>query len=95
MTDIWYTDNINDITNYHLGTMMTEDWKSTIEIKGRMAIVKSSFRKRRKLLCNKSLDLRIKKRLAKRYVWSLLCGSEVWLMRKREKDWIEAFEMSI
>jgi len=78
----------------YLGTSVTKDWRSTTEIKRRIAMAKEAFGKGRNLFCSPVLKLDLRKRLAKCYVWStLLYGSEAWTMGKREMSRIEAFEM--
>ena len=73
--------------------MLTEDWRSEAEIKTRIAMGKEAFNKKRKVLCS-SMDLELRKRLVKCYVWSvMLYGCETWTMGRKDKDRINAFEM--
>ena len=78
----------------YLGSLITDDWRSILEIKGRIAMAKDAFNRKKNLLCSTGLNLQLRKRLVKCYVWSVLMyGSEAWTMGKRERDRIEAFEM--
>lgn len=79
----------------YLGCLLTEDMRCTKEIKVRIAMAKEAFSKHRQLLCSK-LDLKLRKRLAKCFVWSVaLYGAETWTMRKEDERRIEALEMWI
>ena len=78
---------IENVQTYScLGTFITEDWKSIGEIKRRIGMAKEVFNKKKRLLCNRGLDLKLRKRLVKCYVWSVLTyGSKAWTMGKRER----------
>ena len=52
----------------YLGSMLTEDGRCTCEIKSRIAIAKAAFNKKKKLFTSK-LDLNLRKKLVKCYVW--------------------------
>jgi hypothetical protein len=76
-----------------LGSMITNDARCTREIKARIAIVKAAFN-RKKILFTSKLDLRLRKKLAKCYIWSIaLYGAETWALRKLDQKYLESFEM--
>ena len=63
---------------YNLGSMLTEDGRCTCEIKSRIVIAKAAFNKKKNLFTSK-LDLNLRKKLVKCYVWSMaLYGAEAW-----------------
>ena len=79
----------------YLGSMITSDAKCHVEIRGRIAMGKDAFYKRKELLREK-LNTSLKKRIIKSMIWSVaLYGSETWSMRKEDIKRIEAFEMWI
>jgi Reverse transcriptase (RNA-dependent DNA polymerase)/Endonuclease/Exonuclease/phosphatase family len=79
----------------YLGSMVTEDARCRVEIKRRIAMGKDAFYKRGELLRG-SLSRKLKKRMVKTLVWSVvLYGSETWTMRKDDIKRLEAFEMWI
>jgi hypothetical protein len=48
---------------------------------------------RRKLFTSK-LDLNVRKKLVKCYIWSIaLYGAETWILRKVDQKYLEIFEM--
>ena len=56
-------------------------------------MAKAAFNRRRTLLTGK-LDLNLKKKFVKCFVWSVaLYGAETWTLRKKERNYLEAFEM--
>ena len=74
---------------------MTDDSRCHKEIKRRIALGKVAFAKRRELLKGQ-LDLQLKKRLVKAFIWSMvLYGSETWTLLKEDIKRLEAFEMWI
>ena len=55
--------------------------------------MKAAFSKKNTLLTSK-LSLELRKKLIMCYIWSIaLYGSETWTLRKREKKYLESFEM--
>ena len=50
--------------------MLTDDGRCTCEIKSRIAMVKAAFNKKKNLFTSK-LDLNLRKKLVKCYVWSM------------------------
>ena len=64
----------------YLGSMLTEDGRCTCEIKSRIATTKAAFNKKKNLFTSK-LDLNLRKKLVKCYVWSMaLYGAETWTL---------------
>jgi hypothetical protein len=62
--------------------MMTNDARCTRNVKSRIGIVKAAFSKK-KILFDSILDLNLKKKLVKCYVWSIaLCGADARTLRK-------------
>jgi hypothetical protein len=60
----------------YLGSMLTDDGRCTSEIKSRIAIAKAAFNNKKKLFTSK-LDLNLRKKLVKCYIWSVdLYGAE-------------------
>jgi hypothetical protein len=56
----------------YLGSMITNDARRTREIKARIAKAKTAFNKKKTLLTSK-LDLELKKKVVKCYIWSMFC----------------------
>jgi hypothetical protein len=60
----------------YLGSILTNDGRCTCEIKRMIAMAKAAFNKKRALFTS-TLDLELKKKLVKCYIWSIaLYGSE-------------------
>ena len=60
----------------YLGSMLTNDRRCTCESKSRISMAKAAFNKKRALFTN-TLDLKLRKKLAKCYVWRIdLYGAE-------------------
>ena len=77
----------------YLGAWMTEDGRSDLEVRTRMALAKEAFCKRRELL-TKGLSRETKKKMIKALVWSVaLYGCETWTLKLEERRRIEALEM--
>jgi hypothetical protein len=77
----------------YLGSMITNDARCTREIKSRIATAKAAFNKKKILFASK-LDLNLRKKLVKCYIWSkALCGAEKWTLRKVDQKYLERFEM--
>jgi hypothetical protein len=78
----------------YLGSILTNDGRCTCEIKCRIAMAKAAFNKKRTLFTS-TLDLELRKKLVKCYVWSIvLCGAETWTLRAVDQKHLESFEMS-
>jgi hypothetical protein len=72
--------------------VITNDARCTREIKSRIAMAKAAFNK--KILFNGKLDLNLRKKLVKCYIWSIaLCGAETWTLRKIDQKYLESFQM--
>jgi hypothetical protein len=77
----------------YLGSWIAADGKCEKEIKCRIGMAKAAWETKKRLLSG-PLDLGLKKRLLKCYVWSVFAyGAETWTLRKRDMERIEAFEM--
>jgi len=65
----------------YLRSMLTNDGRCTCEIKSRIAMAKAAFSKKKTLFTSK-LDLNLRKKLIKCYIWSIaLYGAETWTLR--------------
>jgi len=59
----------------------------------RIAMAKAAYNKKRALFTS-TLDLELKKKLAKCYIWSIaLYGAETWTLRAVDQKHLESFEM--
>jgi hypothetical protein len=77
----------------YLGSVLTNDGRSTCEIKCRIAMAKAAFNKKRALFTS-TLDLELRKKLVKFYIWSIaLYGAETWTLRAVDQKHMERFEM--
>ena len=75
----------------YLGSMFTDDGRCTCEIKSRIAMAKAAFNKKKNLFTSK-LDLILRKKLVKCYVWSMaLYGAETWTLRATDQKRLEKF----
>lgn len=80
----------------YLGCWINDQWNPDQEIKTRIECARSGFVKMQKFLCNRQLNLNLRIRMVKCYVWSiLLYGVEAWTLTKRTEKKLEAFEMWI
>jgi hypothetical protein len=56
-------------------------------------MAKAAF-SRRKTLFTSKLDLNLRKKLVKCYIWSMdLYGAETWTLRAADQKYLESFEM--
>jgi hypothetical protein len=56
-------------------------------------MAKASFNRKKTLFTSK-LDLELRKKLVKCYIWSMvLYGAEIWTLRKLGQKYLESFEM--
>ena len=77
----------------YLGSILTNDGRCTCEIKCRIAVAKAAFSKKRTLFTS-TLDLELRKKLVKCYVWSnTLYGAETWTPRAVDQKNLESFKM--
>jgi len=78
----------------YLGSMVTHDTKADKEIKRRIGIAKTAYKKLERVLTSKSVSMTTRMRLLKCYVWStLLYGCESWTISKQMEDRLRAAEM--
>jgi len=65
----------------YLGCILTNDGRCTCEIKCRIAMLRAAFNKKRALFSS-TLDLELRKKLVKCYIWSIaFYGAETWMLR--------------
>ena len=77
----------------YLGTMISEDGKSLVEVKRRIAIAKDAFWKYGELLRN-NISIKTKKKILQCYINSVfMYGCESWTITEEIRRRIEAFEM--
>jgi hypothetical protein len=75
----------------YLGSILTNYGKSTCEIKCRIAVAEAAFNKER-ALCTGTLNLQLRKKLAKCYIWSVaLYGAETWTVRAADQKHLGNF----
>ena len=77
----------------YLGSVLTNDGRYTCEIKCRIAMAKAALNKK-KALFTSTLDLELRKKLVKYYIWSIaLYGNETWKLRAVDQKHVKSFEM--
>jgi hypothetical protein len=77
----------------YLGSILTNYGRRTCEIKCRISMAKAAFNKKSTLFTS-TLDLELRKKLVKCYVWSVaLYGAETWMLRSVDQKHLERFEM--
>jgi len=70
----------------YLGSILTNDGRCTREIKSRIAMAKAALSKKKNLFTSK-LDLNLRKKLIKCYIWSMaLYGAETWTLRAADRN---------
>ena len=75
-----------------LGSILTNDGRFNCEIKCRIALAKAAFNKKWTLFTS-TLDLELRKRLVKCYIWSIsLYGAETWTLRTVDQKYLEVFK---
>jgi hypothetical protein len=79
----------------YLGSILTNDGRCTCEIKCRIAMAKAAFNKKRTLpVFTGTLDLELKKKLVKCYIWNIaLYGAETSTLRAVDQKHLENVEM--
>ena len=83
MTDQKQPENVECFK--YLGSILTNDGRCTYEIKSRIAMAKAAFNKR-KILSTSKLDLNLRRKLVKCYIWSMaLYGAETWTLRAADQ----------
>jgi hypothetical protein len=74
--------------------MITNDASGTREIKARIAMAKAAAFNRKKTLLTSKLDLELRKKLVKCYIWSIASyGAETWTLQKLDQKYLESFEI--
>src|ERR1700729_2188618 len=64
------------------------------EVKSRVAQAKAAFHKMKRILCNTSLSMELRKQCLQTYIKPILCyGSESWTINRKIKHQLEATEM--
>ncbi|KAI5707314.1 hypothetical protein M8J77_000030 [Diaphorina citri] len=87
--DLERTSNVN-----YLGSYINDDWDIQKEIKIRIEKARTSFFKFKNLFCGHEINLALKLRMLRCYVFSvLLYGMESWTLTNTIMKKIEAFEM--
>ncbi|VEN57771.1 unnamed protein product [Callosobruchus maculatus] len=78
----------------YLGTWITNNLDPEVEIRSRIEQARATFNLMRSLLCSSTLNLKLRYRFVKCYVYSvLLYGCEAWTLKVNTINRIEAFEM--
>ena len=75
------------------GNMITDDSKFILKIKFWIAVTKAAFIKKWTVFTSK-LDLNLKKKLVKCYIWSTASyGVQTWTLRKGDRKYLERAEI--
>ena len=78
----------------YLGCNISDTWDHSYEIRTRIEKARSSFGRLKKVLCNLSLNINIRIRILRCYIFSvLLYGVESWSLTEATTKRLEAFEM--
>ena len=78
----------------YLGSLFTSDGRCEQDVQQRIAIAKSAFTSLDKVLKNRNINIQLRCRFLKCYVWStLLYGSEAWTLSSKMLNKLEATEM--
>jgi hypothetical protein len=76
----------------YLSSILTNNGRCTCEIKCRIAVVKAAFNKKSALFTS-TLDLELRKKLVKCYIWSIaLYGAETWTLRAVDQKNLESLK---
>ena len=87
-------ETLKQVTKFkYLGTMLTSDGRCTIEIKSRIAQAKAVFQKMKNLLTNKSISMKVTKRVLQCYIEPVLFyGCEAWTVTNELQKRLEALK---
>jgi hypothetical protein len=89
MTDQKQLENVECFK--YLGSLLTNDGRCTCEIKCRIAMAKAAFNKKKNLFTS-TLDLNLRKKLVKCYIWSMaLYGAETGAIRGSRSEILGKF----
>ena len=78
----------------YLGSLIKSNGSSTEEIRSRIAMGKGAYVKVKTLLTAQTIPIKLRKRFAKCFVWSVvLYGCESWTIKKKEERYLDNFEM--
>ncbi len=78
----------------YLGSMITSDGRSEKEIRRRIGIAKTAFKKMANVLASRNIRKETRIRILKCYIWSTLTyGCETWTISQKTQKQIEAVEM--
>jgi hypothetical protein len=74
----------------YLRSTVKNDARCTREIKRRISMAKAAFDRKKTLFISK-LDLNLRKKLVKCYIWcTTLCGAETVTLRKLDQKYLES-----
>nr|CAH7739677.1 unnamed protein product [Callosobruchus chinensis] len=74
--------------------MVDDLWTQELEIRCRIEQARATFLRLKKFLTNRNLNFKLRYRMVKCYVWSvLLYGAEAWTLKAATINRIEAFGM--
>jgi hypothetical protein len=91
MIDQKHLENVESFK--YLGSVLTNDGVYTCEIKSRIALTKVAFNNKWALFTSK-MDLEMKKKLVKCYIWSIaLYVAETWMLWAVDQKHVESFGM--
>jgi len=78
----------------YLGCQLNQRWDCDNEIRCRIEMARNAFMKFKKSLVNCDINIKLRIRFVKCYVWSiLLYGAETWTLKVGSMNRLEAFEM--
>jgi len=76
----------------YFGSILTNDGRCTCEIESRINMAQDAFNKKKNLFTS-TLDLNLRKKLAKCYIWRMaFYGAETWTLRAVDQKHLENFE---
>ena len=80
----------------YLGQWVTDDGRSDKEVKRRIGMAKTAFNKVEKMVTNRKMNMKTRKRIINCYVTPVLMyGMETWVIGRAMKKKLEAMEMWI